>query len=78
MDEAMGWISLSVLDSLQFHLEEFSTPQAMWDKFKDMFGTINKFRALQIKVELTSLIPDAFPSIKDFIMRFKQQKKKLY
>ena len=44
----------------------------MWDKLNDLFGTINEFRALQIKVELTSLVLDYFPSIEDFLMKFKQ------
>ena len=68
----MGLIYLSVEESLQFHIDEFSTPQEMWDKFHDLFGTINEFRALQIEVELTSLAPHAFPSIQDFLMNFKQ------
>ena len=54
-----------------FHLDECFTPQEMWDKFHAFFGTVNKFRALQIQVELTSLALDAFPSIEDFLMKFK-------
>ena len=46
----------------------------MWEKFKDLFDIINEFRALQIKEELISLVPNAFPSIEDFLMRFKQQR----
>ena len=72
MDEAMGLISLSVEESLQFHIDECSTPQEMWDKFHDLFGIVNEFRALQIEAELTSLALDAFPSIQDFLMKFKQ------
>lgn len=74
INEAMGLIYLSVLDKLQFHLDECSTPQEMWEKFNDFFDTINEFRVLQIKVELTSLVPDAFPSIEEFMMMFKQQR----
>lgn len=74
MDEAMGLISLSVSNSLQFHRDEFFTPQEMWDKFNDLFDTINEFRALQIEAKLTSLIPNVFPSIEDFLMGFKQQR----
>ena len=71
MDKPMGLISLSVLDILQFHVDECSTPQEMWDKFHVLFGTVNEFRALQIEVELTLLAPNAFPSIQDFLMKFK-------
>ena len=70
----MGLISLSIEEGLQFHLDQCTTPQEMWDKFHDLFGTVNEFRALQIEAELTSLAPDAFPSIEDFLMRFKQQR----
>ena len=73
MDEAMGMIFLSVEESLQFHLDECSTPQEMWDKFHALFGIGNKFRALQIEAELTSLAPNAFSSIEGFLMKFKQQ-----
>ena len=72
MDEPMGLISLSVEESLHFHLDECTTPQEMWDKFHDLFGTVNKFKALQIEAKLTSLAPDYFPSIEDFLMKFKQ------
>ena len=71
MDEAMGLMSLHVSDSLLFHLDGCLTPQAIWDKFENLFGTINEFRALQIEVELTSLVPDSFPTIEDFLMKFK-------
>ena len=67
MGEAMSLISLSVEESLQFHIDECSTPHEMWDKFHDLFGTINMFKSLQIEVELTSLAPNDFPSIEDFL-----------
>ena len=60
MDEAMGLIALQVSDSLQFHLDGCNTPLAMWTKLDGLFGTVNEFRALQIEVELTSLVPDLF------------------
>lgn len=33
MDEAMGLITLNILDSLLFHLDCLTTPQAYWQKF---------------------------------------------
>ena len=71
MDEAIGLISLQVLDSLQFHLDGCNTPLAMWAKLEGLFVTVNEFRALQIEVALTSLVPNSFPSIEDFLMKFK-------
>ena len=67
----MGLISLNVLDSLQFHLDGLNTPWEMWAKFKDLFGAINEFREFYIEAKLTSCVPDAFPSIENFLMRFK-------
>lgn len=71
MHEAMGMTSLNILDTLLFHLEGCTTLWAMWIKFHTLFGTINKFRALQIEVELNSLALDSFPTIDDFMMKFK-------
>lgn len=74
MDEAMSLISLSISEGLQFHIDENSSPQEIWDKFNDLFGTVNEFRALYIKDDLTPLVLDAFPFIEDFLMKFKQQR----
>ena len=70
MDEAIGLISLWVSNSLQFHLDGCNTPLAMQTKLGDLFGTMNEFRVLQIKVELTSLVPYSFPSIENFLMKY--------
>ena len=74
MDEEMGLIALHVSDSLQFHLDGCNTPLDMWTKLDGLFSTVNEFRELQIDVELTSLIPYYFPSIKEFLMKFKQKR----
>ena len=68
----MSLISLAVEDNLQFHLDECSTPQEMWDKFHALFGIVNKFKELQIEADFTSLAPNDFSSIEDFFMKFKQ------
>ena len=44
----------------------------MWTKLDGLFGTVNEFKAFQIEVELISLIHDYFPSIKEFLMKFKK------
>lgn len=71
MDEAMGLIALHVSNSLLFHLHDLLTPRAMWLKFETLFGIVNEFHAIQIEVELTSLSPDSFPTIEDFLNKFK-------
>ena len=71
MDEAMGLIALNILDGLLFHLDGLTTPQAYWLKFQTLFGQVNEFWALQLDAELTSLTPDSFHTIEDFLMKFK-------
>jgi hypothetical protein len=71
MDEAMGLIALNISDSLLFHLDGLTTPRAYWLRFQTLFGQVNEFRALQLDAELTSLTPDHFPTIEDFLMKFK-------
>lgn len=43
----------------------------MWDKYMEFFSIINEFQALQIEVELIKLKPDSFPSIEEFLVKFK-------
>ena len=62
----MDLISMNILDGLLFHLDGLTTPRAMWDKF-----SMNYFRVLQIDAEFTSLVPESFTSIEDFLMKFK-------
>lgn len=71
MDEAMGLIALNISDSLLFHLDGLTTLLAIWTKLQTLFGTVNEFRALQLDAELTSLTPASFPTIEDFLMKFK-------
>lgn len=77
MDEVIGIISMNISNSLLLYLEGFTTPWAIWIKFQTLFGTINKFRALQIEAESTSLAPDSFPTIDDFLMKFKSLRSQL-
>jgi len=71
MDEAMGLIALYISDSLLFHLDGLTTPRDYWHKFVTLFGRVNEFWALQLDTELTSLTPTDFPTIEDFLMKFK-------
>lgn len=38
----------------------------MWDKFKDLLGTINEFRELQFEMDLTTLVHNSLSSTKEF------------
>jgi len=71
MDEAMGLIALNISESLLFHLDGLNNPRGYWHKFETLFGQVNEFRALQLDAELTSLSPSSFPTIEDFLVKFK-------
>ena len=67
----MGFIGLHVSESLLFHLDGCDTPKERWDKLASLFGKINEFRALQLEVELSSLVPDEHASIEDYLAKFR-------
>ena len=67
----MGLIALNISDSLLFHLDGLTTQRAIWMKFQSLFDIVNEFRGLQLDAELTSLTPTNFPTIEDFLMKFK-------
>ena len=71
MDESMGLITLNISDSLLFHLDGLTTPRDYWRKFETLFGRVNEFWALQLDAKLTSLSPNNFLTIEDFLMKFK-------
>ena len=71
MDEAMGHIAMNISEGLLFHLDGLNTPRAMWDKFSTLFSIMNQFRVLQIDADFTSLIPESFTNIENFLMIFK-------
>ena len=71
LDEAMGLIGLHVSDSLLFHLDGCDTLKKSWDKSASVFSKVNEFRALQLEMELSSLIPDEHGSIEDYLAKFR-------
>jgi hypothetical protein len=67
----MGLNGLHVLESLLFHIDECDNTKECWDKLDSLFGNVNEFRALQLEVKLSSLVPDENASIEDYISEFK-------
>ena len=67
----MWLIAMNISDSLMFLLDGLTTPRAIWTKFHNLFGTVNELWALQLDAKLTSLTPTNFPTIEDFLMKFK-------
>jgi hypothetical protein len=50
VSEATSIIGLHVSDSFLFHIVECKAPKESWDKLASLFGKVNEFRALQLKV----------------------------
>ncbi|KAH9312997.1 hypothetical protein KI387_028032, partial [Taxus chinensis] len=71
-DEALGLIALNVADNLQFHISAATAPKEVWEKFESLFGKINEFKLIQLDHELNSLSPSDFPSIEEFLSKFKE------
>lgn len=56
----MELIELHVSNSLLFHLDGYDTPTQSWDKF----------RALQLEVEFSSMVLHEHASIEDYLAKF--------
>jgi hypothetical protein len=46
----MGLIGLHVSDNLLFHIGECKTPKERLDKLASLFGKVNEFEALHLKL----------------------------
>ena len=71
LDEVIGLIKIHVSDSLLFHLDGCDKPKKSRDKLASLFGKVNEFRALQLEMEFSSLIPDEHGWIEDYLAKFR-------
>ena len=71
LDECMGLIGIHDLDSQSFPIVECKSPKQRWDKLSSLFGKVNEFQALNLEVELSSLVLDENSWIKGFLTKFK-------
>ena len=71
LDEAYGFIFLSIYPYILFHLDSLTTPNQVWTKLDCLFGAQDEIRAHQLENELFSLIPSSFDSIEGFFTKFK-------
>ena len=56
---------------LIFHLDGEDSLVKAWEKLNNFFGIKNEIRAFQLENELLTLYPTNFPSIEDYLSRFK-------
>ena len=65
---------MSISPYLRFHLDGVDSPVKTWEKLNKIFGIKNEIRAFQLENELLTLDPSNFPSIEDYLSRFKTLK----
>ena len=70
--EAFGLIKANVSESLWFHLDNITTPHDAWDKLESLFSKVDTMRAMQIDAQLTALSLDDFPTMVDYLTKFKE------
>jgi len=70
--EAFVLIKSNVSEILWFHIDIITTPHEAWDKLESLFGKVDTMRAMQIDVQLTALSPDDYPTMVDYLTKFKE------
>ena len=71
LDEAYGFLCLSIYHDLLFHLYGLTTPNQVWTKPESLFGVQDELRVHHLEDELFSLSPSSFNSIEGFLTKFK-------
>ena len=71
LDEEILLIGLHISSSLLFHVDDCKKPKKIWVKSDSPFGRDNEFWAMQLEMDLSSLIPDEHASIEDYLTKFK-------
>ena len=73
-DQDRGLIGMFISLDLRFHLDAEDSPIKAWEKLNSIFGIKNEIRAFQLENELLTLDPSNFPSMEDYLSRFKTLK----
>ena len=71
LDEAYGLLCLSISPNLIFNIDGFTTPNQVWTQLEFLFGVEDELRTHRLEIELFSLSPINFQSIKGFFTTFK-------
>ena len=73
-DQACGLIGMSISPDLKFHLDREDSLVKAWEKLNSVFGIKNEIWAFQLENGLLTLDPSNFPSIEDYLSKFKTLK----
>ena len=71
MDEAFGFLCLSISKDIHFHVTGLKNPKEIWDKLVDLFDKQDDVRICQLENELISLHPINFETLNEFFTKFK-------
>ena len=71
LDEAYGFLCLSISKYLLFHLTGLKTPKEIWDQLATLFYKQDDLRIYQLENELISLNLGNFETMNDFFTKFK-------
>ena len=71
IDEAYGFLCLSISREILFHIYSWKTQNEFWVKLESLFGKIDKLRGHHLENELISLSPMHFETIQEFFMILK-------
>ena len=63
LDEAYGFLYLSIFPDLPFHLDGLTSPNQVWTQLESLFEVQDELRAHQLEIELFSLSPSNFESL---------------
>ena len=71
MEEAYGFICLSIYLDLIFHIDGLTTPNKLWTKIESFFGVQDEIRGHQLENELISFSLSSFKSMEGLFTKFK-------
>ena len=71
LDEAFGFLCLSISKDLHFHVTRLKNPKEIWDKLADLFDKQDDMRIYWLDNELISLHPGNFETLNEFFTKFK-------
>ena len=71
MDEAFGFLCLSISKDLLFHILGLKTSKAISNQISSLYDKQDDLRIYQLENELISLQPSNFETLNDFFTKFK-------
>ena len=71
LDEAYGFLCLSILREFFFHLDILTSPKEVWEKLESLFGKTDELRGHWLENELISLSLVHYDTIQYFFTKFK-------